>query len=153
MLTAKANEISPSHRPAPPRGWPRPAKPSTASPHSCTDTMVKKPTAPVTACSGADVRGRPPGADGETAERTPRHGSPPTRRPQDAEEAGAQGRTSLLGVCLNLQEDTVLPLVCELQSLEQTLYLRVTVGTDDVEGISGLIGKICFLEKDQQERK
>lgn len=115
--------------------------------------MVKKPTAPVTACSGADVRGRPPGADGETAERTPWHGSPPTRRLQDAEEAGAQGRTSLLGVCLNLQEDTVLPLVCELQSLEQTLYLRVTVGTDDVEGISGLIGKICFLEKDQQERK
>lgn len=68
-------------------------------------------------------------------------------------EVGTQGPTSLLGVRLNLQEDMVLPSVRELQSLEQTLYLRVTVGTDDVEGISRLIGKICFLEKNQQERK
>lgn len=31
------------------------------------------------------------------------------------------------------------------------MYLRVTVGTDQVEGIPRLVGKICFLEKNQQK--
>lgn len=33
------------------------------------------------------------------------------------------------------------------------MHLRVTVGTDHIEGIARLIGKICFLEKNQHERK
>lgn len=61
--------------------------------------------------------------------------------------------TFLLCVCPDFQDDTMLASVHEVQSLEQVLYLRLTVGTDHVEGISRLIGKICFLEKNQHERK
>lgn len=63
-----------------------------------------------------------------------------------------QGLTFLLGVCLNSHEDTVFPSVCELQSLEQALYLRLAVGTDHVEGISRLIGKLRFLKKNMKQK-
>lgn len=49
--------------------------------------------------------------------------------------------------------DTVFSSVRELQSLEKVLYLRITVGTDHIEGISRLIGKICFLETTNMKEK
>lgn len=64
---------------------------------------------------------------------------------------GSSCLTSLLGVCLNCQDDTVRSLVSQLQPVQQTCDLRVTVWTDHTEGITRLVGKLSFLEKDQGE--
>lgn len=64
---------------------------------------------------------------------------------------GSSHLTSLLGVCLNFQGDTVLLFVSQLQPVKQTYDLRVTVWTDHIEGISRLMGKLSLLEKDQGE--
>ena len=75
------------------------------------------------------------------------------RAPRDVRSSKTQGCTFLPRVCLNRHGDTVLSPVCELQSLQQELHFRVAVGTDHVEGISRLVGKICFLEKNRHEIK
>lgn len=62
---------------------------------------------------------------------------------------GSSCLTSLLGVRLNCQDDTVRSLVSQLQPVQQTCDLRVTVWTDHIEGIARLVGKLSFLEKDQ----
>lgn len=64
---------------------------------------------------------------------------------------GSSRLTSLLGVRLNFQDHAVLSFVSQLQPVKQTCDLRVTVWTDHVEGISRLMGKLSFLEKDQGE--
>lgn len=75
-------------------------------------------------------------------------------RPPRTSRAGRhQACTFLPRVCLNRHGDTVLSPICELQSLQQELYFRVTVGTDHIEGISRLVGKIRFLEKSRHEIK
>jgi hypothetical protein len=59
--------------------------------------------------------------------------------------------TFLLSVRLNFQDDTVSSFISQLQPLEQFFYLTITVWTGHIEGVSRLMGKLYFLEKDQGE--